>query len=152
MNHSKNNRLFQVYSSATPKGYKLRSLATPSPHHATPDGINLRSKSPPTNANYVRTVKTSESKQKQPKARNFTMDDDVILKKIMLTEKDLSEYWGINQATLRKWRSCGGGPIYLKIGGRVLYPRRAVQEYEQTRTFFNSFTRMDKNKGGNDEK
>ncbi len=80
------------------------------------------------------------------------MIEDVLLKKIMLTEEDLSEYWGIKRYTLRKWRTSGDGPIYLKIGGRVMYPRKAIQEYEQTRTFRSTSSKIDKDDGGSNEK
>ena len=78
--------------------------------------------------------------------------EDVILKKIMLTEIDLSEYWGISKYTLQKWRCTGDGPLYLKIGGRVFYPRKAIQEYEQTRLFRSSSCRIPADDGGSDEK
>lgn len=78
------------------------------------------------------------------------MIKEVISNKIMLTEEDLSEYWGIKQHTLRKWRINGKGPIYLKIGGRVMYPRKAIQEYEANRTFRSTSNRIDN--GGSNEK
>lgn len=74
--------------------------------------------------------------------------NDVILSKIVLTETDLSEYWGIARQTLRKWRSTGEGPIYFKVGGRVLYPRRGVWEYEKSRTFRSTSCRIQKEDGG----
>ena len=80
------------------------------------------------------------------------MIEDVILKKIMLTEDDLSEYWGIKKHTLQKWRFTGDGPIYLKIGGRVMYPRQAIKEYEQNRMFRSTSQRISKDNGGGNEK
>lgn len=40
----------------------------------------------------------------------------------------------ISKRTLANWRSHGEGPKYTKIGGRVLYSLKAVQEWEQRRT------------------
>lgn len=80
------------------------------------------------------------------------MIEDVVLKKIMLTEQDLSEYWGVKRYTLQKWRTTGDGPIYLKIGGRVMYPRKAILEYEQQRMFRSTSSRIEKEDGGNNEK
>lgn len=80
------------------------------------------------------------------------MIEDVVLKKIMLTEQDLSEYWGIRRYTLQKWRTTGDGPIYLKIGSRVMYPRKAILEYEKQRTFRSTSNRIDTEDGGNNEK
>ena len=72
----------------------------------------------------------------------MTMIEEVLLNKIMLTEQDLSEYWGIRRYTLQKWRTTGDGPIYLKIGGRVMYPRKAIQEYEKQRMFRSTSERI----------
>lgn len=97
--------------------------------------------------------KTSSYNQnivKAIKSKEWNMIEDVILQKVMLTEDDLSEYWGIKKVTLRKWRSTGDGPIYLKIGGRVMYPRKAIKEYERTRMFRSTSDRIDN--GGSDEK
>lgn len=40
----------------------------------------------------------------------------------------------ITKRTLANWRSHGEGPKYTKIGGRVLYSLKAVQEWESRRT------------------
>lgn len=80
------------------------------------------------------------------------MIEDVLLKKIMLTEEDLSEYFGVKKDTVRKWRITGNGPIYLKVGGRVMYPRKAVQDYVANRMFRSTSNRIHKNDGGSNEK
>jgi len=36
--------------------------------------------------------------------------------------------------TLANWRSTGEGPVYTKIGGRVLYPVDGVKSWEASRT------------------
>ena len=36
--------------------------------------------------------------------------------------------------TLANWRSTGEGPVYTKIGGRVLYPVDGVKAWEASRT------------------
>ena len=50
-----------------------------------------------------------------------------------LTQAELMERWRgqIQGATLNTWRSRKLGPPYVKIGGRVLYPLRAVEEFER---------------------
>jgi Helix-turn-helix domain len=40
----------------------------------------------------------------------------------------------ISKRTLANWRHNGEGPKYVKIGGRILYTLRAVQEWEEKRT------------------
>ena len=59
-----------------------------------------------------------------------------------MTEKELSEHWGIKRNTLQKWRSLGTGPIYVKLGGKVVYPLEAIREYEKSRTFIESSERV----------
>ncbi len=54
----------------------------------------------------------------------------------LLTPAELTNRWReqITLATLSTWRSRKQGPLYIKIGGRVLYPLTAVEEYERKRT------------------
>jgi len=42
---------------------------------------------------------------------------------IHLGQKELAERWRMSEATLERWRSDRIGPVFLKIRGRVLYPR-----------------------------
>jgi hypothetical protein len=39
------------------------------------------------------------------------------------SETDLSKRCGISRRTLQGWRHRGGGPRWIKIGRKVLYPR-----------------------------
>jgi hypothetical protein len=39
----------------------------------------------------------------------------------LLRTSDASNYLGVSIRTLEKYRSYGGGPIYRKIGGTVVY-------------------------------
>jgi hypothetical protein len=36
--------------------------------------------------------------------------------------------------TLSNWRSLGTGPKFTKVGGRILYPLREVEDWERRRT------------------
>ena len=60
-----------------------------------------------------------------------------------MTEQELSEYWGIKRTTLQKWRSLGRGPVYIKIGGHVIYPRETIINFERERLFHGSGNRID---------
>lgn len=40
----------------------------------------------------------------------------------------------IDVRTLANWRARGNGPPHTKVGGRVLYPLAALEEWEKTRT------------------
>ena len=48
-----------------------------------------------------------------------------------LNQIELSRRWTISPRTLERWRWCGEGPRYLKIGGRVAYRLEDVEAYEQ---------------------
>ena len=54
----------------------------------------------------------------------------------LLSVDDLSSRWRglVKATTLATWRSRKLGPPYIKVGGRVLYPTRAVEEYERRNT------------------
>lgn len=50
-----------------------------------------------------------------------------------LTSHVLAHRWNIQPATLRQWRWIGKGPVYLKIGSRVLYRLEDIEKFEETR-------------------
>jgi len=55
-----------------------------------------------------------------------------------LTPEELSKRWNcvISVRTMANWRSCGSGsgPRFVKVGGRILYKKSDVEEWEQLRT------------------
>ena len=52
----------------------------------------------------------------------------------LLTVKELSEYLGISDETLRKYRMRGNGPKYLKLGRAVRYKLEDVLEWLDSQT------------------
>ncbi len=52
------------------------------------------------------------------------------MKTVHLTAYDLAQRWQLKNRTIDRWRSEGGGPRYLKIGGRVMYRLEDVEAYE----------------------
>ena len=54
--------------------------------------------------------------------------DDVFLKPVEVVER----YRGAvsSTGTLANWRSTGGGPPFVKIGGRVVYKLADLKEWE----------------------
>jgi hypothetical protein len=48
-----------------------------------------------------------------------------------LSQKDLARRWCISPRTLERWRWVGEGPSFLKLGSRVVYRIRDVDEYER---------------------
>ncbi len=66
-----------------------------------------------------------------------------------ITEEELAEYWGLKKQTLQKWRSLGFGPVYIKIGARVLYPSSAIIQYEREHLYAGTSKKIDVTDGGN---
>ena len=48
-----------------------------------------------------------------------------------LIEAELADRWQIAGSTLRKWRSLGVGPTYLKLRGSIRYRLADIVRYEQ---------------------
>ena len=46
-----------------------------------------------------------------------------------LTTRETADQIGVSQDTMRRWRREGGGPEYLKIGGRYYYEQSAIDAY-----------------------
>ena len=44
-------------------------------------------------------------------------------------EQKAAEYLCVSVGTLQQWRSAGRGPSYRKLGKRVLYAQRDLEEY-----------------------
>lgn len=61
-----------------------------------------------------------------------------------LTPDELvSRYKGnISVKTLANWRTKGGGPDYVKIGGKIMYSLASVLEWERRRTFASTAKRV----------
>jgi hypothetical protein len=47
-----------------------------------------------------------------------------------INQKQLAERWDLSQRTLERWRAIGWGPLFLKIGGRVVYRLEDIEAYE----------------------
>lgn len=47
----------------------------------------------------------------------------------LMTPEQVSEYLQQPAATLSRWRCAGIGPVYVKIGRNVRYPRSRLEEY-----------------------
>lgn len=71
-------------------------------------------------------------------AQLTAIPDDVaelerLKRKEYLTETEVEKLFGLKKATLRKRRLNGDGPAYSKDGERVLYSRRLVEQYLDSR-------------------
>jgi hypothetical protein len=47
-----------------------------------------------------------------------------------ITQAELARRWRLSPRTLERWRWLGKGPAYLKIGGRIVYRKEDVAEFE----------------------
>ena len=47
-----------------------------------------------------------------------------------ITQAELARRWRLSPRTLERWRWKGNGPSYLKIGGRIVYRKEDVAEFE----------------------
>jgi len=47
-----------------------------------------------------------------------------------LNQTDLSRRWKVSPRTLERWRWVGVGPVFLKVGGRILYRLEDVEAFE----------------------
>jgi len=47
-----------------------------------------------------------------------------------MTQAELAERWKISEATLERWRTEAGGPVFLKLGAQVRYRVRDVEAFE----------------------
>lgn len=54
--------------------------------------------------------------------------------KIHITQNELARRWAISPRTLERWRWIGGGPRFIKVGGRVLYSLAEIEAYELRQT------------------
>lgn len=47
-----------------------------------------------------------------------------------LAQHELAKRWHLSPRTLERWRWCGRGPAFVKIGGRVLYRIDEIERLE----------------------
>jgi len=47
-----------------------------------------------------------------------------------LNQRQLANRWSVSEATLERWRGEGIGPVYLKLGGRVVYRLEDIEGFE----------------------
>lgn len=47
-----------------------------------------------------------------------------------INQCQLAKRWNMSPRTLERWRWLGQGPVFLKLGGRVVYRLQDVEDYE----------------------
>ena len=65
-------------------------------------------------------------------ARNWKLPNMAIQQVIVkhLNQIELSRRWSLSPRTLERWRWLRQGPVYLKMGGRVVYRLEDIEAYE----------------------
>jgi hypothetical protein len=53
-----------------------------------------------------------------------------------LTQRELADRWNKSEATIERYRSDGVGPMYLKIGGKVMYRIEDIEQFERACLYF----------------
>jgi predicted site-specific integrase-resolvase len=68
------------------------------------------------------------------------MDQEIASQEVMLlTEAELAKNLQVKIFTLRKWRREGGGPLFVRCGGRLIrYFRRDVERWLSSNRYANS--------------
>ena len=66
--------------------------------------------------------------------KGLILNNKYITKKILLTEQEVEDDYGINKRTLQRERVYKTGIPYVKIGRRVRYKRSTVDQYIQDNT------------------
>ena len=61
---------------------------------------------------------------------------------LALTETELAIRWNLSNKTLQRWRSDGIGPIFCKLGSRVMYLVRDIQNYEREISRYSTSARV----------
>jgi len=51
-----------------------------------------------------------------------------------LTPVEAAQYLDRTKKTLAQWRYCKKGPAFIKVGERIYYDRRVLDEWLQSRT------------------
>ena len=49
-----------------------------------------------------------------------------------MTQTELAERWRLSEATLERWRTESGGPLFLKLGNQVRYRLQDVEAFEES--------------------
>ncbi|WP_417729531.1 helix-turn-helix transcriptional regulator [Roseovarius sp.] len=53
------------------------------------------------------------------------------MKPTCLNQKELAERWTISHRTRERWRRAGEGPVYMKVGGRVVNRIADIETFER---------------------
>jgi excisionase family DNA binding protein len=52
---------------------------------------------------------------------------------VLLTQSETAELLRLSERTLERWRVVGGGPVFCKLGKRVLYRQADLEQWIASR-------------------
>ena len=61
---------------------------------------------------------------------------------VSLNEHELASRWGLSVKTLRRWRQQQLGPIFCKLGSRVVYLVNDVEAFERRCSRYSTFAKV----------
>ena len=64
------------------------------------------------------------------------------MEKVVLSENELAQHWGVSPKTLQRWRTEGRGPRYLKLSKRVVYPVAEIRTFESNALYGSTSERV----------
>lgn len=59
-----------------------------------------------------------------------------------LHQVDLARRWKLSPRTLERWRWTGEGPLFVKLGGRVVYRLEDIEAFEAVQLRSRTISRM----------
>ena len=54
---------------------------------------------------------------------------------LLHTEAETAKILRVSERTLQRWRELGVGPAFTRLGRRIVYSRKAIEEFIARRTF-----------------
>ena len=63
--------------------------------------------------------------------------------KPLLTRRQAAVLLGISHRTLEKWTIIGGGPVYIRVGRKIMYHPGAIENYINEHQYINTHCRLD---------
>ena len=76
----------------------------------------------------------SQNEDRRKDRKRIILKHKILSNKILLTENEVEEFYGINKRTLQRERVYQTGIPYVKIGKRVRYQRSTIDQYIQDNT------------------
>jgi len=61
---------------------------------------------------------------------------------VAFNEHELATRWGLSVKTLRRWRQQQLGPVFCKLGSRVVYLITDVEAFERRCSRYSTFTKV----------